>query len=141
VPAIVGFGMAAELAQKEMKDNEKQIRNLRDELEAELLQIDGTTVNGSATHRLYNVSNICFQGVDSEALILGLGAQEPMIAVSNGSACTSAVVEPSHVLIALGLHNDAAFSSIRFSLGKPNTNEELKTLFRKLKTILPVHSA
>lgn len=141
VPAIVGFGMAAELAQKEMKDNEKQIRNLRDELEAELLKIDGTTVNGSATHRLYNVSNICFQGVDSEALILGLGAQEPMIAVSNGSACTSAVVEPSHVLIALGLHNDAAFSSIRFSLGKPNTNEELKTLFRKLKTILPVHSA
>jgi len=131
VPGIVSLGKACELALKEMPANEKHIRTLRDRLEAELLEIEGASVNGSTTHRLYNTSNILLEGVDSDALILGLSnseSDEPIIAISNGSACTSANIEPSHVLTSMGLDDLAAFSCIRISLGTPNHDHELTTV-------------
>lgn len=128
VPGIVALGTACTLAQKEMSANAEKIKALRDYLESELLKIEGTSVNGNREHRLYNTSNILFRGIDSDALILGLSNpenDEPMIAVSNGSACTSASIEPSHVLVAMGLEEVEAFSSLRLTLGSFNEIAEL----------------
>jgi cysteine desulfurase len=129
VPGIVGLGAACEIASKEMARNAKEIGAMRDYLESELLKIEGTSVNGSIKHRLYNTTNIRFDGVDSDALILGLSNPEddetPMIAVSNGSACSSASIEPSHVLLAMGMSEKEAFNCIRFSLGKFNYKNEI----------------
>lgn len=127
VPGIVGLGKACELAQEEMGENEVKIRKIRDYLEEELLKIEGAWINGNREKRLYNVTNIGFEGVDSEALIMGLGNPEnnsPMIIVSNGSACTAASIEPSHVLLALGLREENAFESIRISIGINKKIEE-----------------
>lgn len=145
VPGIVGFGKACELAQLEMAENEKKIREMRDYLEAELIKIEGTWINGHREKRLYNVTNIGFEGVDSEALIMGLSNPEddsPIITVSNGSACTAASIEPSHVLIGMGLDEIMAFSSVRISLGKTKCSThivEVKRMFEsavsKLKTL------
>ncbi len=128
VPGIVALGKACELAQKEMKKNAESILTLRDYQEEQLLKIAGTKVNGNTRHRLYNTSNILFKDADSDAIIMGLSNPENdllLIAVSNGSACTSASIDPSHVLTAMGLDEKDAFSSIRFSLGKFNTKEEI----------------
>ncbi|EKB49593.1 cysteine desulfurase family protein [Cecembia lonarensis] len=119
VPGIVGLGKACELAGNEMVENAKRIREMRDFLENELLKIEGTWINGNREKRLYNVTNIGFEGVDSEALIMGLSNPEsdsPMIVVSNGSACTASRIDPSHVLIAMGLNEVRAFNCIRLSL-------------------------
>ena len=124
VPGIVALGEACAIAKRELNKNAEKIGDLRDYLETELLKIEGTSVNGNTTHRLFNTTNILFQGADSDAIIMGLSNSEnnlPLIAVSNGSACTSASIEPSHVLTAMGLDELAAFSSIRFSFGKFNT--------------------
>jgi len=136
VPGIVALGYACALAQKEMQQNSEMIVQLRDYLENALLKIDGTFVNGNIDNRLFNVSNICFRGADSDAIILGLSNPEtdtPLIAVSNGSACTSTSVEPSHVLKALGLSDEDAFSSLRFSLNKFNTKEEILLAVKTVK--------
>ncbi|MFT4203066.1 MAG: cysteine desulfurase family protein [Chitinophagaceae bacterium] len=136
VPGIVALGTACELAQKEMQINSEKIRELRDYLETELLKIDETSVNGSLENRLYNTSNILFSGADSDAMIMGLSNPEtdlPLIAVSNGSACTSASIEPSHVLIAMGLNETEAFNSIRFSVGKFNTKDEIDVVIDSVK--------
>lgn len=128
VPGIVGLGEACLLAKNEMKLNADRITELRNYLEMELLKIEDTTVNGNKENRLFNVSNILFKGADSDAMIMGLSNSEdelPLIAVSNGSACTSTSIDPSHVLTAMGLDETAAFSSIRFSLGKGNSKEEI----------------
>lgn len=128
VPGIVGLGEAASIAKQELSVNEKNIRALRDYLEKKLLSIEDTSVNGNTVSRLFNTTNIVFRGADSDALIMGLSNSEhdmPLIAVSNGSACTSASIEPSHVLTAMGLDEIAAFNSIRFSLGKYNTKKEM----------------
>lgn len=128
VPGIVGLGKACELAGKEMAENETKIREMRDYLESELLKIPDTFVNGNIENRLYNVTNICFKGVDSEALIMALSnpeLDEPMIVVSNGSACTAASIDPSHVLIAMGLDHVEAFNCIRYSWGKSYSFDEL----------------
>ncbi len=122
VPSIVGLGKAAEIAQIEMNQNAKQIKLLRDKLELELLNCKGSFINGHAEKRLYNVTNICFPNLETDVFI----GRMKQIAVSNGSACTSSVIEPSHVLKAMGLNNDEANSSIRFSLGKFNTLDEIK---------------
>ncbi|MBO0360882.1 cysteine desulfurase [Hymenobacter sp. BT186] len=114
VPGIVGLGQAAELCRQTMKEETVRIEALRDELEAGLLAIPGTRVNGNRAHRLYNTTNILFEGCDSDAMIMGLEG----IAVSNGSACTAASVDPSHVLLAMGLNETEAFSCLRFSLGR-----------------------
>ena len=124
MPGIVALGAACSIAQKEMSKNAESIGDLRNYLETELLKIDETSVNGIVEKRLYNTSNILFCGADSAAVIMGLNSTDdnlPIIAVSNGSACTSASIEPSHVLTAMGLDEIAAFSFIWFSVGKFNT--------------------
>jgi len=121
VPGIIGLGKACEIAKAEMKTDQERIQKLRDHLEKSLLQIEGSFVNGNTTNRIYNTSNICFPGVNSESLILAL----QNISVSNGSSCSAVTSEPSHVLKALGLSDENALSSIRFSLGKFTTEEEI----------------
>jgi len=121
VPGIIGLGKACEIAKAEMKTDQERIQKLRDHLEKSLLQIEGSFVNGNITNRIYNTSNICFPGVNSESLILAL----QNISVSNGSSCSAVTSEPSHVLKALGLSDENALSSIRFSLGKFTTQEEI----------------
>ncbi len=122
VPGIVGFGKAAELARLQMDNDAKRLGRLRDKLENGLLQIEETFVNGSRQHRLPHVTNISFKYVDSEGLLLGINKN---IAVSSGSACTSASLEPSYVLKALGLGDNLAYSSLRFGLGRFTTEEEI----------------
>jgi cysteine desulfurase len=139
VPGIVALGAACFIAQKEMTKNEERIIALRNYLETELLKIDGTSVNSNVENRLYNTSNILFRGADSDAIILGLSNPDndlPLIAVSNGSACTSASIEPSHVLTAMGLNENDAFSSIRFSVGKFNTKKEIDIVIDSVKDIV-----
>jgi len=139
VPGIVALGKASELAQHEIEANYKQIKELRDYLETQLLSIENSFVNGAIKNRLYNVTNICFLGADSEAVIMGLSNSEndmPLIAVSNGSACTSASIDPSHVLIAMGLDENKAFNSIRFSLGKDNTKEEIDIVIKNIGNVI-----
>ncbi len=139
VPGIIGLGEAAAMAKNDMEMNANHIRNLRDYLEHQLLTIDNTSINGNRESRLFTTSNIMFRGVDSDAMIMGLSNPEhdiPLIAVSNGSACTSASIEPSHVLTAMGLDEVAAFSSIRFSLGKFNTKKEMDTVIDAVKNVV-----
>lgn len=124
VPGVVALGKACEIAEQEMKQDAERIASLRNELENELLKIPDTFVNGSTENRIYNVSNICFKGFDANVLI----GRMKNVSVSNGSACTAAIVEPSQVLTAMGLSDDDAFASIRFSLGKFNTKEEIKSV-------------
>lgn len=131
VPGIVAMGAACEIAKVEMKQDAERIFALRNELEDELLKISGTYVNGNIESRLFNLSNICFRGFDANIMIGRMGN----VAVSNGAACSSATVEPSHVLTEMGLSDDDAFASIRFSLGKFNNKNEVQTvvkLFREL---------
>jgi cysteine desulfurase len=133
VPGIIALAKACEIAQTEMKQDSEKITVLRDELENELLKIEGPFVNGNKENRIFNTTNICFPNVDANVLI----GRMKNIDVSNGSACTSAVVEPSHVLTAMGLSEDEALGSIRFSLGRYNTKEEVisaKQLIKKLGT-------
>lgn len=132
VPGIIGLGKACEIAKSEMKNDETRIAQLRNYLETELLKINGTFVNGSVTNRIYNTTNICFPGVWSEQLIISLGN----ISVSSGSACSSVTSKPSHVLKALGLSDEDALSSIRFSLGRFTTSEEIDFTIRKVTELV-----
>lgn len=122
VPGIVGFGKAAELARLEMASDNERISKLRDKLENALKQIEESYVNGNTTHRLPQVSNISFKYVEGEGLMMGFNQN---IALSSGSACTSASLEPSYVLKALGLGDDLAHSSLRFGLGRYTTEEQI----------------
>jgi len=121
VPGIIGMGEAAKIAEKEMAKDQKAVSKLRDDLESKLLKIPDTFLNGHHTKRLYNVSSLCFKGADADAVMMGLKS----IMVSNGSACTSAKIEPSHVLTAMGLSKQDAYSTIRFSLGRFNVQSEV----------------
>ncbi len=122
VTGIVGLGEACEVAKKELDSDYQQLKILRDKLENGIIQnISDVKVNGNTEHRLPNLTNISFGGVDGENLLMSFRD----IAVSSGSACTSASVEPSYVLKALGLTDDLAYASIRFSLGKYTTEEEI----------------
>jgi len=129
VPGIVGFGKAAEIAADEMKTDSNRLSILRDRLEKAISNIDEIKVNGSIGHRISNVTNISFRYVDAGALMSGLNKT---IAVSTGSACSSASMEPSYVLKALGLEDDLALSSLRFSLGKYSTEEEVDYVVEKV---------
>ena len=122
VPGIVGFGKACELARLEMAADAERLSKLRDKLEAALTQIDESYVNGSTEHRLPHVANISFKYVEGEGLMMGFNKT---IALSSGSACTSASLEPSYVLKALGLGDDLAHSSLRFGLGRFTTEEQI----------------
>ncbi len=122
VPGIVGFGKACELAISDMEADTARISKLRDKLENALKQIDESYVNGNPAHRLPHVSNISFKYVEGEGLMMGFNKD---IALSSGSACTSASLEPSYVLKALGLGDDLAHSSLRFGLGRYTTEEQI----------------
>jgi len=122
VPGIVGFGKACELARLEMADDAARLSKLRDKLENALMQLEEAYVNGSCEHRLPHVSNISFKYVEGEGLMMGFNKN---IALSSGSACTSASLEPSYVLKALGLGDDLAHSSLRFGLGRFTTEEQI----------------
>jgi cysteine desulfurase len=123
VPGIVGFGEACRIAQREMTEEGERVRRLRDRLEAALLaQLSNIRINGDVNHRLPNTSNITFSGIDSRTLIRDMHG----LAVSTRSACSSGAPGPSHVLKATGLSDDEAYSSIRFSLGRFTTEEEIE---------------
>ncbi len=122
VPGIVGFGKACELAMNEMKQDAERLSKLRDKLENALLSIEEAYLNGDKEHRLPHVSNISFKYVEGEGLLMGFNKN---IALSSGSACTSASLEPSYVLKALGLGDDLAHSSLRFGLGRFTTEEQI----------------
>jgi len=123
VPGIVGFGKACELAQKEMAHDAERLSKLRDKLEKGFMErLEECYINGNVDHRMPHVTNISFKHVEGEGLMMTFNQN---IAVSSGSACTSASLEPSYVLIALGLGDDLAHSSIRFSLGRFTTEEEI----------------
>lgn len=122
VPAIVGFGKACEICMQEMENEIKRVSRLRDKLESGLLELEQAHLNGSKEHRLPQICNISFKYVDSEGLIMAINKD---IAVSSGSACTSASLEPSYVLKALGLDDELAHSSLRFGLGRWTSEEEI----------------
>jgi cysteine desulfurase len=122
VPGIVGFGKACEICLTEMEADTARIIKLRDKLEQSLLKVEESYLNGDKEHRLPHVSNISFKYVEGEGLMMGFNKN---IALSSGSACTSASLEPSYVLKALGLGDDLAHSSLRFGLGRYTTEEQI----------------
>lgn len=122
VPGIVGFGKACEICLTEMEADTARIIKLRDKLEQSLLKVEESYLNGDKEHRLPHVSNISFKYVEGEGLMMGFNKN---IALSSGSACTSASLEPSYVLKALGLGDDLAHSSLRFGLGRYTTEDQI----------------
>ena len=122
VPGIVGFGKACELCRLEMEADTTRISVLRDKLETELMKLEEAYINGTTEARLPHVTNISFKHVEGEGLLMGFNKN---IALSSGSACTSASLEPSYVLKALGLGDDLAHSSLRFGLSRFTTEEEV----------------
>jgi len=133
VPGIVGLGKAAELCRLEMADESVRLRRLRDRLHEKLHQhLDGIYVNGSMEHRLPHSLNVSFAYVEGESLLMGIND----VAVSSGSACTSASLEPSYVLKALGAGDDLAHSSIRFGLGRWTTEEEVDYVAEKVAAVV-----
>ena len=145
VPGIVGLGRACELCQKEMAAESERLRRLRDKLKDAITNgLEGTSINGSMDHRLPNNLNLSFAGVEGDALLMGIND----VAVSSGSACTSATLEPSYVLRALGVPEELAHSSIRFGLGRFNTDEEIDyaaarviETVKRLRELSPLYEA
>ncbi len=141
VTGTVGFGKACEIAAAEMEADAKRLGAMRDRLEHELLTLEESYVNGSREHRLPHTCNISFKYVEGEGLMMGVKD----IAVSSGSACTSASLEPSYVLKSLGLDDELAHSSLRFGLNKFTTDEEIdftinlvKNAVNKLRDMSPL---
>lgn len=129
VPGIVGMGMACEIAAHRMSDDAARLGALRDRLEHSLTEaLEGVSVNGAGALRLPHVSNIRFEGVEAESLLATLDE----VAASTGSACSSTKVDASHVLTAIGLSEEYAFQSVRFSLGRGNTEDEITAAISKI---------
>lgn len=133
VPGIVGFGMAAELRSKNQIVEARRLENLRNQLESKMLEIEGTSVNGSLQNRLSHVSNISFGGVEGVELLQRVNKE---VAVSSGSACTSISPKPSHVLAAMGIDPDLGRASIRFSLGLNTTESEIIFVAEYIKKVV-----
>lgn len=123
VPGIIGMGKAVELANSQMAENVSRIKSLRDRLIKGLLSIEDVRLNGHPTRRLAGNVNISVEYIEGEALLLGLDLKK--IAASSGSACTSGSIEPSHILLAMGISEQTARGSIRFTLGRHTTREEI----------------
>lgn len=134
VTGIVGFGKATEIAKKEMKPDAKKQTSMRDNLIKNILKIDDTMLNGHAKKRLPNNANISFKFIEGEALILMMNDRG--IAASTGSACSSKSLEPSHVLLAIGLKHEEAHGSLRLTLGKHNTKKEIKYTIKTMPKIV-----
>ena len=143
VPGIVGLGEACAICQREMPEESKRLSHLRDKLRNTLeTELDEVFINGSMEHRLPHNLNMSFAYVEGESLLMGIND----VAVSSGSACTSATLEPSYVLKALGVGDDLAHTSIRFGLGRFNTEEEVDyvaarviEVVRKLRELSPLY--
>jgi cysteine desulfurase len=135
VAGIVGLGKAAEIAMIDMASDEARIRQLRDSLESGLgKRINDVLFNGSRERRLYSIANVCIKYVEGEAMLLNLDFHG--IAASSGSACTSGSLEPSHVLLAMGISAEIAHGSLRFSLGRSNTQEDIDKVLEVLPPIV-----
>jgi cysteine desulfurase len=132
VPGIVGLGAACELAENEQWEDAIHLSKLRTKLEQSLLDLGNVFVNGSQKNRLPNVSNLCLVGTKAQELI----SQLPKLAFSTGSACSSALPEPSHVLKAMGLDDESAYASIRLSLGKNSSEEEVNFAINSIVEVL-----
>jgi cysteine desulfurase len=133
VTGIVGLGKACEIASQEMWDDAARISRLRTRLEQQLCDnLEDVYINGSTKNRLFNTTNIAFLNIRSESLINRI----PGIAVAMGSACTSAIAEPSHVLKAMNLSDSTSYSSIRFSLGKYTTKEEIEEVVETIRKVV-----
>ena len=146
VPGIVGLGKAAEIAKQGFEDGSvNRIREFRDRIQSTVLQqVDQTGVNSGSAPRTPNTTNIYFDCIEGEALVIALDLKG--IAVSTGAACSSGAIEPSHVLVAMGLSADRARASLRFSVGKQNTNDDVDLLLNmlpatvsRLREISPVY--
>lgn len=135
VPGIVGFGKACELCQGEL-NRATEIQRLRDKLETELVKIAGARVNGNPANRLPHITNISFEDVNGESLLLEICRE---VAVSRGSACSSVTTKPSHVLKAMGLSDTMALSSFRLSLGRFTTLSEIEESYRTITEIIEKH--
>jgi cysteine desulfurase len=122
VPGIVGFGKAAEICLAEMDQDAARLSKMRDRLQKELSKMEEVTINGNEQHRMPHVTNMSFKHVEGEGLMMTFNQN---IALSSGSACTSASLEPSYVLVAMGLGDDLAHSSLRFSLGRFTQEEDI----------------
>jgi cysteine desulfurase len=131
VPGIVGFGKACEVCMQDMANDAAHTSKLRNKLENELLQIEEAYLNGHKTNRLPHVTNISFKHVEGEGLLMGINKD---IALSSGSACTSASLEPSYVLKGLGLGDDLAHSSLRFGLSRFTTEEQIDHAINLVRT-------
>jgi cysteine desulfurase len=130
VAGIVGFGVACEIAGAEMASEGERLRRLRERLTAGILaRVEGVRVNGSLERRVAGNLNLSFEGVDGEALLMAMRD----VALSSGSACASASAKPSHVLLALGIGEDLAHASLRFGLGRGNTQEEVDAVIDLLE--------
>jgi cysteine desulfurase len=146
VPGAVALGRAAELATRDLATESGRLSKLRDRLERGILEaVPCAGVNGSRTHRVPNTTNIHFDDIEGEAIVITLDLKG--FAVSSGSACSSGAVEPSHVLLAIGLSRERAKSSVRFSLGHDNTTEQVDALIdavaastAHLRNISPTYS-
>lgn len=134
VPGIVGIGAAAELALDELGERVAKIRLLRDRLAEGILKIPNTRLNGHPEQRLPGNLNVSFEFVEGESILLNMDMKG--IAASSGSACTSGSLEPSHVLVALGLAHEIAHGSIRFTLGKANSEEEIDYVLQTVPEII-----
>jgi cysteine desulfurase len=135
VPGIVGIGKAAELARKLLPADSERIRSLRDRLESALFErVPRVRINGDTRHRVPNTLNMAFPGAGGEALLISLDLQA--IACSTGAACSSGSTEPSHVLLAAGLSHDDARSSLRLSLGRPTTAEEIDYVIEVIPSVV-----
>lgn len=133
VPGIVGYGMAAELALREMDDEARRLQTLRDRLEEGLLSTDGCYRNGHPQLRLPHVSHLSFEGVKGKDLLVAVNKE---LAVSSGSACSSITSKPSHVLTAMGLEEELALSSLRFGLGRSTTEAQVDFAIRYVRNIV-----
>jgi cysteine desulfurase len=147
VPGAIALGVAAATAAVDMTDESRRVSELRDRLEQGILaRVPASGVNGSASRRVPNTTNIYFDGIDGEALVISLDLKG--FAVSSGSACSSGAVEPSHVLLAMGLSRERARASLRFSLGRSNTPEQVDALIdavadstAQLRKLSPTYTA
>jgi cysteine desulfurase len=144
VPGIAGFGKAAEIAAVEVEREGPRLRELRDRLQAGIIDpIERVSVNGDGAERLPGFLNVCIDGVEGESLLLMLDSKE--VAASSGSACTSGSLEPSHVLLAMGVPPERALGSLRFSLGRASTAADvdhvlnvMPDIVHRLRSIAPV---
>jgi cysteine desulfurase len=134
VAGIVGTATALQLAQEELEQVTPRIQALRDRLIAGILQIPGSRLTGHPTERLPNNASFCFEGVEGESILLNLDLLG--VAASTGSACTSGSVDPSHVLIAMGFPPEWSHGSLRLTLGKENTEEDVETIIAALPGIV-----